>query len=512
MIFDKSQNLMKLREIQAKKEEIQEKIAEINYRIKNSIETDKLQTMPNKERVKDFINNFERDKEIIEIRAKKYYNESKRIQLRMNKDIKTIIERKKKEIEEEEENIKKQKNEYIEKFRSKEKEIEDKRYKDCKKRALLFQSFSFNKPKTKEEECLFNIRTEKFLRKEEKYFKKEKNKRKDLIKSLTKKELEDFSRSYDNYKDDYYRKSKEKQKELFLQWKKRKDQLPSFMSSYFEIAEMELKKNLDISKENKEKIECLIKNKKDYSQKIKEENKPKIDEKLKKKKLDEIFKRENPKLAVIQDSLLKRKKEKIVSHSISVTESKTALKKIKGRQKSNNKSVSSKKVNNIKHIKNIFAEINKSEIINKQLIHKPIKIKFVSPQPLKTTDEKTNKNIDNTKIDHMRKMYTNKLYKINDFNSGQSISVEKKSENKIHSNNIMSKKNNKTNDNGIMNNIELVKKKADYIEKEADRNEKILKLNGGISNNPKLGKKVSNLLINSIHAKISILNQINNQI
>jgi hypothetical protein len=275
---------------------------------------------------------------------------------------------------------------------------------------------------------------------------------------------------------------------------------------------MELKKNLDISKENKEKIECLIKNKKDYSQKIKEENKPKIDEKLKKKKLDEIFKRENPKLAVIQDSLLKRKKEKIVSHSISVTESKSALKKIKGRQKSNNKSVSSKKVNNIKHIKNVFAEINKSEIINKQLIHKPIKIKFVSPQPLKTTDEKTNKNIDNTKIDHLRKMYTNKLYKINDFNSGQSISVEKKSENKIHSNNIMSKKNNKTNDNGIMNNIELVKKKADYIEKEADRNEKILKLNGGISNNPKLGKKVSNLLINSIHAKISILNQINNQI
>ena len=460
-------------------------------------------------KVKNFLDNFERDKEIIEIRAKKYYNESKRIKLRMNKDIKTIIERKKKEIEEEEENIKKQKNEYIEKFRSKEKEIEDKRYKDCKKRALLFQSFSFNKPKTKAEECLFNVRTEKFLRKEEKYFKKEKNKRKDLIKSMTKKELEDFSRSYDNYKDDYYKKSEEKQKELFLQWKKRKDQLPSFMSSYFEIAEMELKKNIDISKENKEKIECLTKNKKDYSEKIKEENKPKIDEKLKNKKLEEIFKRENPKLAVIQDSLLKRKKEKILSHSISVTESKTALKKIKGRQKSKNKSVSSKKLNNIKHIKNIFAEINKSEIINKQLIHKPIKIKFVSPQPLRTTDEKTNKNIDNTKIDHLRKMYNNKLYKINDFNSGQSFSVGKKSENKIHSNNVM---NNKTNDNGIINNIELVKKKADYIEKEADRNEKILKLNGGISHNPKLGKKVSNLLIKSIHAKISILNQINKQI
>ena len=49
MIFDKSQNLMKLREIQAKKEEIQEKIAEINYRIKNSIETEEKKRKEEKE-------------------------------------------------------------------------------------------------------------------------------------------------------------------------------------------------------------------------------------------------------------------------------------------------------------------------------------------------------------------------------------------------------------------------------------------------------------------------------
>ena len=97
MIFDKSQNLMKLREIQAKKEEIQEKIAEINYRIKNSIETDKLQTMPNKERVKDFINNFERDKEIIEIRAKKYFKEYKERNQRKQNDLNQLMEKRKKD-------------------------------------------------------------------------------------------------------------------------------------------------------------------------------------------------------------------------------------------------------------------------------------------------------------------------------------------------------------------------------------------------------------------------------
>ena len=76
-IFDKSQILMKIREVQNQKEEIKEKIADINYRIKYTIDQDKLQTIPCKERVKDFITNFERDKEIIEIRAKKYYKEYK---------------------------------------------------------------------------------------------------------------------------------------------------------------------------------------------------------------------------------------------------------------------------------------------------------------------------------------------------------------------------------------------------------------------------------------------------
>ena len=48
LILDKSQNLTKIREIQAKKEEVNEKIADINYRIKYSIEADKIQNIPNK--------------------------------------------------------------------------------------------------------------------------------------------------------------------------------------------------------------------------------------------------------------------------------------------------------------------------------------------------------------------------------------------------------------------------------------------------------------------------------
>ena len=39
--------------------------------------------------------------------------------------------------------------------------------------------------------------------------------------------------------------------------------------------------------------------------------------------------------------------------------------------------------------------------------------------------------------------------------------------------------------------------------------EKLLKLSGGIENNPELGRKISSLLIDSIEAKLSILNKVN---
>ena len=61
----------------------------------------------------------------------------------------------------------------------------------------------------------------------------------------------------------------------------------------------------------------------------------------------------------------------------------------------------------------------------------------------------------------------------------------------------------------LIENINIVQKKAQTLEKEADEKEKLLEFKGGIENNPELGKKVSNLLIDSIQAKINILKKMN---
>ena len=62
----------------------------------------------------------------------------------------------------------------------------------------------------------------------------------------------------------------------------------------------------------------------------------------------------------------------------------------------------------------------------------------------------------------------------------------------------------------LQDNLENVKFQADLLEKQAVDNERVLVVNGGFSKNPKLGKKVGNLLINSIQAKMCILDTFDN--
>jgi len=497
--------LIENEKIQQQKEELLYKIANTKEKINDLINIKNEE--PKKTKLKNFLINFENDKKIAEIKAKKYFQESKEIKQHMKNDIKELLEKKKKEIEEEEEKQKNIKDDYLKKFILNIKEKEGKRAKECNKKASLFQSFSFCKPKMKAEECLYNINTEKYLVNEFNFIKEEKNKKKIFMKSISREELNEFSKSYDHYKNEYNKKSEERQKELFDEWKRRKEQLPNYYGSFLEIADLESKKNEEIEKEKKEKKENLIRNKKDYSLKIKEEKKPVISNKLKKKRLNDIFKRDNPKLAVIKDFLLKRKEKTNKNNMISKMSS-----NIKSDNNESKSKYNSKSLNSSKQKTNIIKELNKSEIINQKLIHKPTKIKFKNSS-VSTEDINISKK---ERILQSEKIFLsdNKIYKDNEDKNNKddnllSIDTSKKKYiTKLEKwNNLINEKR-----NNLLSNIETVKNKAENIDKEFDRNEKILKLSGGIASNPQLGKKVSNLILDSIQAKLSILNKINKQI
>ena len=70
------------------------------------------------------------------------------------------------------------------------------------------------------------------------------------------------------------------------------------------------------------------------------------------------------------------------------------------------------------------------------------------------------------------------------------------------------KSNNSNNSFNLHNNIDDVKIKASMLENMAKMKEKQLKLTGGAGNNPELGEQVSELYLDVLKAKLSILNSL----
>ena len=138
-------------------------------------------------------------------------------------------------------------------------------------------------------------------------------------------------------------------------------------------------------------------------------------------------------------------------------------------------------------------ELNYQNEINKKIYKKPKK--------LNVSFEAKRKEIPDKKIDYLTEL--KKERELAEKNDKESIS--KKTEKNIRKWDKMLKKN-----GNIVDNVNNVKQQAEYFEREAEQKEKFLRYNGGIEKNPELGQQVSNLIINSIQAKLSILNTVNN--
>ena len=473
--LDKILRIEKLKKIDSKRNIYMQKINEIEYKINEIINNNN--EISRKNKLKIFIDNFERDKEIAEIRAKKYYKESKQISLRMEKDIQNIVGKVKKELEEKEKEDKKKKLDILEGFKKKEKAIEQKRYKDYMKKASAFKNYISEKPKLKMKDYLFNKNEEKFLEEEAKVIRLENNKRRAYMKSVTKEELNEFANNFNENKEKYNNIKEEKKHKLFNEWKERKGLLPTYISSFSEAANIEIKKLEEEELLKEERVQTLIKLKKEFSNQIKEEKQPPINKKLKQKRLEEINKLENPKLYIVKDTLSKRKKKRVI---------------LKKRDPNKPSRFNWK----LKLEEDPFDKLNKSDTVNETLIRRPKKIKVSS-----SFETKEHKPVEK-KIDYLREMTIKR--------------EEKEKKRSIISNNLSVPKNsgqkwekiiNQFNGN-IIENVNNIKHQADYLEKEAFMREKVLNLNGGIENNPELGQKVSSLLIDSIEAKLSILNKI----
>ena len=470
LILDKSQNLTKIREIQAKKEEVNEKIADINYRIKYSIEADKIQNIPNKERVKDFINNFERDKEIIEIRARKYFKEFKERSQRKQTDLETRMKKREEELEKKKKEMDERNLEAKKKFKDDEIELEKKWTKMNQGILLKYKPYINELPKQRKQDYRYYISEKNFekrilnqMQKKAEQYKKEKEKY-----TYKFEDIEKFSQEFDEKIENRKYEQEQKSMEFSQKWNENKEKLPK-NNNYQSMQNLNRKKILEEEKKletNKENVKKLLED-------IRENYSPEVDIKKRKQLQAVIHALEDPKNAAKKYTLKKQKKNRIILKKRDTTKPskfKWELKLDPNPNKEENYIKKPKKINLLPIMRTTTEiPVKKPDYLH-EIINKKKKIRSNS-----------SKGRDN---------YEDEFYGINE-------KAEKWET-------VMNKK-----DINLLDNINNVQSEVELLEKKAEEKEKLLKLKGGIENNPELGKQVSSLLIDSIEAKINMIKKMN---
>ena len=473
--LDKILKIEKLKNLNNHKEKLQEQLNDIEFKI-NEMMGDKIKNETSrKNKLKTFLSNFERDKEIAETRAKKYFQEFKEVNKRKKKDMKEMIDKFKKEMEEKENEDKKKKLDLLQEFIKKERAIEQKRYNEYMKKALEFKNFILEKPKLKLNDYLYNKKLEKFYQERNNALRLENSKRKEMMKSISKEEFKSFALNYDLKKEKMNNNKEEKKIKLTEEWRKRRNLLPTYISCFSETAKVETKNKEKEEILKTEKRLALIDKKKKYCKNIKEEKQPSINKKLQQKRLDEISRLNNPKEYFIKNPISPKKSKRII------------LKKRVPEKPSKFKWKLKLEVDPLAHL-------NNSDTSNDILIKRPKRIKMST-----SFDNKKN-HPPAKKIDYLKQIIFKNEHKKSMSNKNIFLTPKNSAEkwekiiNKFKGN--------------FATNVNNIQKKVDVIDREAFNKEKKLKLEGGIGQNPELGQEVSNLLIDSIEAKLSILNKL----
>ena len=411
--------------------------------------------------VKEFLENFDKDKEKSEELVKKLTEDKKIREQKMMNSIKKSYDLKQKEYEQMKLDEEEKKKKELEKIRLKELEIIRERNKENKDKLSFIKLHANDKPMNMSQ-YLFKALENKYNEKQENEIKTEILKKREKIKenSVSLEEIFDFEKKQKELEVKRMLEMEEEKKKLREQWKQTKDILPKFESNMMQMIKEEEKKN----KEKKELEEAKKKLKqqeiKNYSESVNKLFLPKI----------------NP-------SMKKEREERIKNLDVK---------------------------SNIQHItkkKNTGRIILKKPDPNKPSKYS-WKLKLELDEP-----EKTNKNKNQHQLKRAKSAQKHEpLDKLPDYLTEMRLKNTQNFENKSQNKN---KKNNwdqmlKNEKGNLFENVEKAKKRVEQLEEKAKMSEKLMQnSSGGID--PDLQQKVSGYLLDAIKGKLSILEKMNQQ-
>ena len=424
--------------------------------------------------LKNFIDNFERDKEIVEIRAKKYQKEKKERNKRIANDLNQLAEKRKKELEDKNKREKEDQEKMVNKLKQKAKEIENKRSKEIGAQSLLYKPYINGKLEGTSKKYLFMQKYQKFLKDEQNLLDKENIYRKNKMKQITNEELEEFNNKMDKRREEKKIITDKKTEKLLEEWKERKKTIPTYVSPLSENAYIEINKQFQEEKDKKEKMEQLIEKKNQYSNNLKQ---PQINKDLEQKRIETINNLD-PKRFLLEKPTLQHKERK----------GRILLKK-------RDPTKPSKYTWDLKIMDTSENDIS----IQRTLIKKPKQYK------LSMSMEKTSKN----KLPSIKKDYLQEMIKEKENSNLKSSNVLLTEDNYAQTSAKRWDKmiNGNNNNNSLFDNINNARSKIELLELKAMQNEQLLNNQDVTVNDVKLNQKVSGLIIDSIEAKLTLLNQ-----
>jgi len=465
------------KDVNAQKKKIIQKIENINEKIKDVMLNEEDINNKKQENLKNFIDNFERDKEIIEIRTKKYLKEKKERKKRMANDLNQIAEKRKKELEDKDKKEKEKKEKMINQLKREAKEIENKHSKEVGAKFLLYKPYINEKVEGTSKRYLFMQKYEQFLKNEKSLIDKENFNRKKKMKHITNEELEEFNNKMDKKREENQLITDKKMEKLLEDWNERKKTIPEYVSPFSENAYKAITKNVQEFQDKKDRLKALNIKKQEFGKN--DVKQPQINKDLEKQRLELIDNLNSKKIFLEKDTLQHRKR--------------------KGRilLKKPDPNKPSKYSWKLKILNTSDNEIS----IEKSLIKKP------KDYRLSASVEKTPNKLPSIKIDYLKEMIKEKENKENaKLNSSNNLLTEGNYA-KISAKKWEKLINNKNGNNSIVDNINNAKNKIELLQLKAIQSEKLLNAQDPNSKDPELNKKVTNLIIDSIEAKLSLLNQ-----
>jgi hypothetical protein len=423
----------------------------------------------------DDLNNKEKN-EIIEEKIKKIQEDSKKLQLKMKSDLEEVINKKNFKMDQ----LEKEKEDKIKKYLNDMKEEEKKyiktRNQKAKEQVLKLKELQLEnnkEQKNKKTMHLYKKIEDKFLKNEEDKVKIENKSRKEKMKHIDLNEFNELAKNFDEMKSKQLYESKLKIKKQREIWSQRYKLIPEYINPLNKVIEEE--KNI-MKKKEQEKI--LEKQKLKDLQKQYKVPKPLIIAKEKTIDIVDQRKQKSKKILIKSSSY-----SDVIRQKMMVKFNTTKNKKEKGEEADTN--------------------INKAkDIINFKLPLICLKEKYRKVNKSFEKDKNNNQNHE------LSTDYLNQRRLIN----------EKNRERKRNLGELSNLDYSKTNDirklikeNGLDENmLKMAKSKLEILDEKKKQKALLLKLNGGIANKPDLGEEICDLMIDSIQAKLSILQEIEN--